>query len=73
MRNLYERRRNLTESRSQKPCADDPEPSQRFIEVAMLQGVEGCKDAFDPAISVITDTPNKTAPFIEVEQERRRK
>jgi len=63
----------VAENRSQKPCADDPEPSQRFIEVAMLQGVEGCKDAFESAISVITDIPNKTAPFIKGEPEHRRK
>ncbi|MPL71049.1 hypothetical protein SDC9_16817 [bioreactor metagenome] len=73
MRNLRERGRNVAENRSQKPCADDPEQSQRFIEMAKLQGVEGCKDAFESAISVITDIPNKTAPFIEGEPEHRRK
>lgn len=73
MRNLHKRGRNVVENRSQKPCADDPEQSQRFIEMAKLLGVEGCKDAFDPAISVITDIPNKTAPFIEGEPEHRRK
>ena len=38
MRNLYERGRNVTENRSQKPSADDPEQSKRFVEMAKLPG-----------------------------------
>ena len=54
MRNLSERGKDVAENRSQKPNPDDPEQSQRFVEMAKLLGAEGSKDAFEAALSAVT-------------------
>ncbi len=61
MKSRTERESNVAENPKAKPELDDPEQSQRFMEMAELLGNEEMAASFEAAISAIS-TAQKTKP-----------